>query len=169
MSTMMPSQRSGQVLGTIHAAAQPVPRPRPKLTQKQKAAVIVRLLLAEGAPLELTRLPDEMQADLTEQIARMRRVDMDTLQDVAQDFIAELEGLGLSFPGGIDGALSLLDGYISNGAANRLRRQMGRDEGADPWQRLSRLELAKLLGVLEQESIEVGAVMLSKLPVPQSA
>ena len=92
---MMPSQRSGQVLGTIHPATQPVTRPRPKLTQKQKAAVIVRLLLAEGAPLELTRLPDDMQADLTEQIARMRRVDMDTLQDVAQDFIAELEGLGL--------------------------------------------------------------------------
>jgi len=39
----------------------------------------------------------------------------------------------------------------------------------DPWDRLTGLPVERLLPVLEAESIEVAAVMLSKLPVPKAA
>ncbi|MCX8508092.1 MAG: flagellar motor switch protein FliG, partial [Rhodobacteraceae bacterium] len=49
------------------------------LTGPQKAAIIVRLLLAQGSDFPLASLPDHLQAALTEQIGTMRTIDRDTL------------------------------------------------------------------------------------------
>ena len=140
-----------------------------QLTSREKAAIIVRLLLAEGAPVPLTALPDHMQAALTEQMASMRVVDRDTLSAVVQEFLGQLESIGLSFPGGLDGALSMLDGHISPSAASRLRRMAGNSGRIDPWDRIVPMPAERLLPVLEDEAVEVGAVMLSKLPVDKAA
>jgi len=96
---------------TTHRLAEPPQAPGQPLamTGRVKAAVIVRLLLAEGASLPLSSLPEHMQAALTEQIGRMRLVDRTTLEE------------------------------------------------------------DRLLPVLEEESEEVAAVMLSKLPIPKAA
>lgn len=139
------------------------------LTSREKAAIIVRLLLAEGAPVPLTALPDHMQAALTEQMATMRVVDRDTLAAVVTEFLEQLESIGLSFPGGLDGALSMLDGHISPSAASRLRRMAGNSGKIDPWDRIIPLPPERLMPVLEEEAVEIGAVLLSKLPVSKAA
>ncbi len=150
--------------------ATPAARPAaPAMTGRQKAAIIVRLLLTEGGELPLKGLPDHMQAALTEQIGAMRSVDRATLRAVVEEFITLLESVGLSFPGGIDGALKMLDGHISATAASRLRRLAGASAKADPWDRIAALDPEKLLPVLIDESVEVGAVMLSKLAVSRAA
>ncbi|MFN4153624.1 MAG: flagellar motor switch protein FliG [Paracoccaceae bacterium] len=138
-------------------------------TAREKAAIIVRLMLAEGGSMPVASLPDHMQAALTEQIGQMRLVDRNTLSQVVEEFLAELEEVGLSFPGGIDGALSMMDGHISPNAASRLRRMAGASGKADPWDRLTTLPADRILPVLQEESTEVAAVMLSKLPVPKAA
>ena len=92
------------------------------LSPAEKAAVIVRLLMAEGAALPLAALPEHMQTALTEQMGRMHLVDRVTLGAVVEEFVTELEQVGLSFPGGIEGALSMMDGHISPTPATRLRR-----------------------------------------------
>ncbi len=139
------------------------------LTPPQKAAVIVRFLLSEGTPIALTSLPDHMQTALAEQMGQMRRIDRTTLGAVLEEFIEEMEQLGLSFPGGLDGALSVIGSHISPNAASRLRRMAGGMSRADPWERLVLLEVEDLLPVLQEESTEVAAVLLSKLPVPKAA
>lgn len=139
------------------------------LAPREKAAIIVRLMLAEGTPLPLSTLPDHMQAALTEQIGQMRVIDRVTLGAVVEEFLRELEQVGLTFPGGIEGALSLMDGQISSTAASRLRRLAGASAKADPWDRIAVLPPERLLPILQSESIEVAAVMLSKLPVPRAA
>lgn len=139
------------------------------LTTREKAAVIVRFLLAEGATVPLSKLPEHMQAALTEQIGQMRLVDRTTLAEVVDDFLTELEQVGLAFPSGIEGALQVMDGHISTNAASRLRRLAGASAKADPWDRLTALPVERLVPVLQEESIEVAAVMLSKLPVAKSA
>lgn len=139
------------------------------LTGRQKAAIIVRILLSEGVDLPLTGLPDHLQAALTEQIGQMRLIKRETLRVVIEEFMEELETVGLALPGGIDGALKLLDGKISATAADRLRRLAGASAKADPWDRIMGMDPAPLVDILKAESVEVGAVMLSKLPVARSA
>ena len=143
--------------------------PLVELNGRQKAAVIVQLLLSEGQDVPLLGLPDHMQAALTEQIGTMRSIDRDTLQGVVEEFCTMLERVGLSFPGGIEGALKMLDGRISATAASRLRRLAGASSKADPWDKIAAFEVDKLLPVLNEEGIEVCAVMLSKLTVPKAA
>jgi flagellar motor switch protein FliG len=139
------------------------------LSQREKAAVIVRLLLAEGAVPPLLSLPDDMQAALTEQIAAMRLIDRTTLARVVEEFVSELEQVGLAFPGGIDAALQVLNGHISTEAASRLRRLAGMSATADPWARIVPQPVDRLVPIVEAESVEVGAVLLSKLPVGKAA
>lgn len=140
-----------------------------RLSPREKAAIIVRLLLAEGTPMRLSSLPEHMQAALTEQMGQMRLVNRATLSAVVQEFLTLLEEAGLAFPGGIEGALGLMDGHISATAASRLRRLAGASAKADPWDRLTALPAERLMPVLDDESTEVAAVMLSKLPVPKAA
>ncbi|MFZ1660384.1 MAG: FliG C-terminal domain-containing protein [Paracoccaceae bacterium] len=159
--------------------ARPIGRPEPTrasqtasalaLSGRQKAAVIVRFLLSEGAELPLRALSDDMQAALTEQIATMRTVDHETLAAVVEEFCSHLERIGLSFPGGIEEALKVLDGRISPTAASNLRRSSGSAANSDPWARISQLDPAQLLPILAEESIEVAAIILSKLAVAKAA
>ncbi|MDM7930426.1 FliG C-terminal domain-containing protein [Tabrizicola sp.] len=142
---------------------------RPVLTSRQKAAVIVRYLLTEGATIPLATLPEHMQAALAEQMGKMRLIDRTTLDEVVAEFLAELESVGLSFPGGIEGALSMMDGHISQSAASRLRRMASASSKVDPWERITALPVDRLLPILADEAVEVGAVMLSKLPVAKAA
>lgn len=142
---------------------------RRSIKPKEKAAIIVRLMLAEGAPLKVAGLPEDMQSELTQQLGKMRRVSRETLKAVVEEFLGELEQVGLSFPGGLEGALSLMDGHMSANAASRLRRLSGGNASVDPWERINSVSLERIFPVLEEESIEVCAVVLSKLPVPRAA
>jgi flagellar motor switch protein FliG len=72
-------------------------------------------------------------------------------------------------PGGIDRALDLLEGHISPAAASEIRRQRAASARTDPWERIAELETDKLLQVLTDESVEIGAVVLSKLAVARAA
>lgn len=153
-------------LGTLAAPA--LPRPA-VLTRRQKAAIIVRLLASQGLKLPLAELSDDQQTSLAEHIAAMKLIDRETLHQVVEEFCTELEAVGLTFPGGLDGALSLLDGQLSSSAATRIRRLASGTSRADPWERITGLSTEALLPVLMEESTEVGAVMLSKLSVAKSA
>jgi flagellar motor switch protein FliG len=145
------------------------PLPKRVLTPRQKAAVIVRYLLTEGSSLPLSSLPEHMQAALAEQMGQMRLVDRTTLDEVVTEFLAELESVGLAFPGGIEGALAMMDGHISQSAAQRLRRMSSTSSKIDPWERITQLPVDRLFPILLNEAVEVGAVMLSNLLVGHAA
>ena len=164
----------GQALARIVPArrmmtlAGEVPMPR-VLSARQKAAVIVRYMIAEGAKIPLAQLPEHMQQALAEQMGTMRLIDRQTLDSVVSEFLNELGSVGIAFPGGIEGALSVMDGHISQSTASRLRRKAGMNSKADPWERLVALPVAELLPVIADEAVEVAAVVLSKLPVAKAA
>ncbi len=154
---------------TPAARRDPVARSRPELSAREKAAVIVRLLVSEGTEVPLAALPEHMQAAVTEQMGQMRLVDRATLMAIVGEFADELEQVGLSFPGGLEGAISLMDGRISAGAASRLRRIAGIASRVDPWERIVALPAAQLGPLMAGESAEVAAVILAKLPVSRAA
>jgi len=154
---------------SLPGAGAMAPGPVRQLSKPQKAAIIVRLLLAEGATLSLTDLPESLQAELTHQMSSMRFIDRGTLKSVIDDFVAEVEDIGLSFPSGLEGALSVLDGTISAATAARVRKMSGVKLTGDPWQTICAIDSERLLPVLEEESPEIAAVLLSKLKVSTAA
>ena len=144
-----------------HAAA--------RLTRRQKAAIIVRYLLNQGANVPLTELPEGLQEVLTTQMGSMRYVDRDTLADVVAEFAAEIEATGLTFPRGVAGALTALDGKISPQTALRLRKEAGVRQFGDPWAQVCAADPKALKDILMSESAEVAAILLSKLTVTKAA
>lgn len=148
------------------AVAGPAPR---VLTNVEKAAVIVRLMLAEGADLPLATLPEAQQTRLAEQMAQMGIVDRDTLAAVVDDFLDALESTGLTFSGGLAAALKVVEGHISESVASRLRRRAGAAVRGDPWERVAALPAAEVEKLLADEAAETAAVALSRLPVPRAA
>ena len=141
----------------------------PAITRRRKAAMVVQLLLSDGQSLPLSRLPEELQLHLTRELGALRVIDRDTLNAVAEEFAREIEAIGLTAPNGMAGALAALAGQLSPGAAARLRLEAVQSRDVDPWPQVMDLPQDDLLGLLNQESIEVSAIMLSKLPVARAA
>ncbi|MBT8459391.1 MAG: flagellar motor switch protein FliG [Boseongicola sp.] len=139
------------------------------LSGREKAAIVVRLLLSSGSVPAISALPESLQTELTLQLARMAPVDQSTVNAVAEEFATSIEKIGLSFPTGLEGALGLLDGVISAGASSRVRRMSSDDYHGDPWDKIGNVENERLAQVLQEESIEVAAIVLSKLKVSKAA
>ena len=65
--------------------------------------------------------------------------------------------------------MKLLDGKITPQTAKKLREDAGVRLFEDPWDRIKGLDIDELITLLDQETAEVAAVVLSKLNVPQAA
>ena len=136
-----------------------------RLSQRQKAAVIVRLLLDDETEVNLTRLDHGSQTLLAEEMAGMELIDRSTRDAIIAEFCADLESVGLTFPGDLDGTLALLGARISDDSANQARRMAALAGRGDPWDRLCALPREAIQTLARDEPVELVAVMLSKLPV----
>jgi len=129
----------------------------------------VQFLINEDSDVPLSSLPEDLQAELTLLLGNMRYVDRDTLNQVVVEFSEELEAVGLSFPGDMAGALTAMDGKISQRTAMRLRKEAGVRQTGDPWERINKLEPERIEELVMSESTEVAAVMMSKIDVTKAA
>ena len=139
------------------------------LNARQKAAVIVRLVLAEGQDMELAKLRPALQAELAQEMALMGLIDRDTRNAIVSEFCDKLEAVGLSFPGDIDGTLDLLDGHLSPDTTSQLRLIAALNGVSDPWDRIAALDSAQLAELARTEAVELAAVMFSRLPVARAS
>lgn len=155
-------------LGGALTPSTPAPPPA-LLTQGQKAAVIVRLLLTEEVPLPLERLTARQQQSLAECMTQIRRVDRATLASVVDEFVESLDGVGLTFPRGIPDALEMLEPYLSPDARGQLQSAANQMNRGDAWSRIAELEVDEILHLIEEEGAEVCAILMSKLPVAKAA
>lgn len=135
------------------------------LSQRQKAAVIVRLLLDEEGDSGLGRLNSDAQTLLAEEMAGMDLIDRKTRDAVISEFCDHLDAVGLTFPGDLDGTLAMLGGKISEDSTDRLRRLATMSGRGDPWIRIAALPKDDILTLANSEAVELVALMLSKLPV----
>ncbi|NIY72633.1 flagellar motor switch protein FliG [Marivivens donghaensis] len=136
------------------------------LTRKQKAALIVQLLITDGQRMALSQLPDEVQLELTRQLAALGIVDRVTMDAVIDEFVTELDAMGLSGPQGMGAALTTLSSHLSPSAASRIKEELS---GGDPWPVIAALPEHDLARIMQREAVEVGAITLSKLPIPKAA
>jgi flagellar motor switch protein FliG len=139
------------------------------MSRRRKAAIVVQLLLAEGLKPPITKLTEDLQVNLTRELAQLRLVDRATLDAVADEFARELQDVGLTAPRGLDAALTALKGHISPSAVARLKAESLGSSAEDPWHTVTALAPPEIVPILQAEAIEVCAVVLSKLPVAKAA
>ncbi|MEO0989685.1 MAG: flagellar motor switch protein FliG, partial [Pseudomonadota bacterium] len=101
----------------------PKAAPTVNLRQREKAAIIVRLILSHGTRLRLADLPADLQKQLARDVSSIRQIDQDTLTAVVEEFLEAMGAAGLTFGGGIQEALTILDGSISATAAVEIARE----------------------------------------------
>lgn len=135
----------------------------------QKAAVIVRLLLGQGVSPGVQRLAPHHQTKLAHVISGLGAVDRQTLSEIVREFTARIDNLALSFPDGLEETLDLLEPHLGEGALSTLRQAAERSEGQDPWARVAKQSVERLAPLMDSESAEVCAVLLSKLTVAKAA
>lgn len=68
------------------------------LTRRQKAALLVQYLMADGQTLNLSEMPEDAQIALTREIADIGMVDRATVDHVVIEFLDEMDRLGLTGP-----------------------------------------------------------------------
>ncbi len=139
------------------------------LSRRRKAALVVQMMIGDGGKLSLTDLPEHLQELLALEMTAIRLVDKDTVNAVAQEFSSLLEAIGLSSSGRPDRTIETISEHVSPNLVNRLRTRFGLAEGADPWARIQTMEETELTSILTRESVQIGAVVLSKLPVEKAA
>lgn len=157
---------------TAVAAARSAAAPRARtdhLSGTQKAAIILRVLLAEGVDLPLSSLPEQDQTALTRALASLRLIDRPTMWAVVDEFVEMLEQVGMSFPESMEEALALLDGKLDDQVSTKLRTIARGGPGDDPWTAIELADLPALTAILQRESTVVGAVVLSKLNTEKAA
>ena len=138
-------------------------------SRREKAALVIGLMMQQGVNLPLLRLPSELQSELTEFIRELLIIDRQTLSEAADEFADELDAVGLSLSGGLEGALSLLESKISKETGRKLRVEAGVRQFSAPWDRLRALSVEGLVPIVANEGIEVSAVLLAKLEVAKPA
>lgn len=140
-----------------------------RLPAHQKAAIIVRLLLGQGVSPGVNRLASHHQTRLAEIISQLGNIDHRTLAEVVRDFTDRIDSLALSFPDGLAETLELLEPHLGPHALDVLRTSAERAEGNDPWARVAKQSVERLRPLMDSESAEVCAVLLSKLSVSKAA
>ncbi len=138
------------------------------LTRRRKAAIVLQMLLAEGQKLTLSDLPEEIQLTLTRELGSLRMIDRDTMYAIATEFADVLDSIGLTVPGGMARAVDAVADRISPSAVARLKSEYGSGI-TDPWSKIVALPNPDLVPIMQTESHEVAAVILSKLPVAKAA
>ncbi|MEO1455156.1 MAG: FliG C-terminal domain-containing protein [Pseudomonadota bacterium] len=160
----LPPLPTGGPVGSLAPSLPSVDLPRP-----DKAAIITQLLLKAGVPLALDTMPERLQKKLIERIGALAPVDADTVAAIADEFADALTNGPLAGGAGMAGALALVDGSASASLVQRLKAQAGDVVVTDAWEQLVEKEPHDLLPIFERESVEVSAVVLSKLAVGKAA
>ena len=144
---------------------------RAALTRRQKAAVVVHLLVTGGADPGVRELPAAQQRQLLRDMASLRFIDRETLAEVVAEFAEELDSIGLHFPREPARILALMESQLSLDVVDQLSAELGDAllPGAGPWAHVAELEAETLVELVVKESDEVAAVLLSKLPPARSA
>ncbi len=139
------------------------------LTQRQKAAIIVKLLLGGGVSLDELGLDADAIWKITNSMSGLGVVGKDVVDGVTAEFILEMERMGLVFERDVDGSLKAMEDKIDPKTLEKIKaRQSGSAEDS-AWRYISKTESEVLAGRIEAENPRVGAVILSKLSPAKSA
>ncbi len=143
--------------------------PVASLSQRQKAAIIVKLLVGGGVSLEELELDADAIWKITKAMTGLGVVDKDIVDGVTAEFILEMERMGLVFERDIDGSLKAMEDQITAETLNKVKARQSGSAEANAWDYISKTDPEVLALRIAAENPRVGAVILSKLTPSKSA
>ncbi|MBL4807093.1 MAG: hypothetical protein JKY31_07365 [Rhodobacteraceae bacterium] len=139
------------------------------LSQRQKAAIIVRLLVGGGTSIDSLDLDADAIWKITNTMTGLGVIDQDVVNAVTAEFIITMEKMGMVFEKDLDGSLSLLSDQMDPKVLGQVKdRQHGSAEET-AWREISRTDSDRLALLIERENPRIGAIILSKLSAAKSA
>ncbi len=139
------------------------------LTQRQKAAIIVKLLVGGGVSLDDLDLDADAIWKITNAMTGLGVVGKDIVDAVTAEFILEMERMGLVFERDIDGSLKAMEGQIAPETLSKVKAHQSGSAEATAWGYISKTDSEVLALRIEKENPRIGAVILSKLSPSKSA
>lgn len=139
------------------------------LTQRQKAAIIVKLLVGGGTSLDSLDLDADAIWKITNAMAGLGVVGRDVVDAVTAEFIVEMEKMGLVFDPTVDDSLSALSDHLDPDTLSKIKDRQSGSEEATAWLLVNRTEPEVLAPLIAQENPRVAAVVLSKLSAAKAA
>ncbi len=139
------------------------------LSQRQKAAIIVRLLVGGGVSLDSLDLNADSIWKITNAMTGLGVVDRNVVDAVTAEFIIDMEKMGMIFERDIDGSLKQLADQIDPETMGLIKDKRTGTPEASAWRAVSGAESEKLAELIAQENPRIGAVILSKLTAAKSA
>ena len=139
------------------------------LTQRQKAAIIVKLLIGGGVSLETLELDADAIWKITNSMAGLGVVGKDVVDGVTAEFILEMERMGLVFERDVDGSLKAMADKIDPETLSKIKDRQSGSAEESAWRLISKTEPEVLAKRIAAENPRVGAVILSKLSPALSA
>lgn len=139
------------------------------LTRPQKAAVLVGVLGRDNARPFLESLDETALRQFASAMATLRKVRPETVYLVIEEFLDELEGMGLTVSGGRETLRALLKDHVSDSMIDRIMAEMDTNHQHDVWQDIVAAPAEALANVLKQEHPQIASVVLARLSSEKAA
>lgn len=139
------------------------------LSQRQKAAIIVKLLVGGGVSLDELELDADAIWKITNAMAGLGVVGKDIVDGVTAEFILEMERMGLVFERDIDGSLKSMENQIKPDTMEKVKSRQSGSAEQNAWNEIAKTDASILAERIAAENPRVAAVILSKLNAAKSA
>ncbi|MEL6679354.1 MAG: FliG C-terminal domain-containing protein [Pseudomonadota bacterium] len=153
---------------TTHPVPALSPLPVNEPSPVDKAAVIIAALGAEQASAFLADLPEPLLRKVARAISRLRRVPIALLQQIVEDFLAELER-DTGVYGGSEEARKLLSAVVDEKTVKRIMSDVDGNVRRSIWDQLGACSEVAVARFLQAEHPQTAAVILSELRPDKAA
>jgi len=140
-----------------------------KLSQKEKAAVLMIMIGKEYAAKIFKYLSDDEIEQLTLSITSMHRVEPDTKEAVIDEFIQMCIAQKYISEGGIDYARDILEKAFGSDSANELIMRLSSTLRVKPFDFIRKSDSAQVLNFIQNEHPQTIALILSYIDPKRSA
>ena len=166
-SPTLPSARNNAIAERQSPATPTVVRSN--LTSAQKAALVIAALGPESAGPIVERIDDKHLRSFARAYAQFQTIPKETLKAVIEEFVLRLSREDDDIQGGFEQTRELLSQFISSDNITRLMEDINVPGGESVWDRLARTPDKLLAKYLEDQNIQLIAIVLSKMNTEQAS
>jgi flagellar motor switch protein FliG len=139
------------------------------LSGTQKAAIMLMQLGADQSSKVLRILTEQEIADVMAEVARLRRVKTEVVNDVLTEFVAMTEASTAITTGGIEVARKMLERTLGPERAQQVLDAVTAGMAELPFEFLQRLDPRQVLSYLQDEHPQTIALVLAHMPPERAA